>query len=43
LTLTDLASEQFRGPQGERAAAMQYFGQVIAESDPTRKELLLDK
>ncbi|HEX2242036.1 MAG TPA: manganese catalase family protein [Gammaproteobacteria bacterium] len=34
--------EQFGGPQGELAAAMRYFTQSIAESDPGRKDLLMD-
>ncbi len=40
--LGSLMLEQFGGPQGELAAAMRYFGQAIAESDPGRKDLLLD-
>jgi Mn-containing catalase len=32
--LASLMLEQFGGPQGELAAAMRYFGQAIAESDP---------
>jgi Mn-containing catalase len=40
--LASLMLEQFGGPQGELAAAMRYFGQAIAESDPGRKDLLLD-
>lgn len=34
--------EQFGGPQGELAAAMRYFTQALAESDPGRKDLLMD-
>jgi Mn-containing catalase len=34
--------EQFGGPQGELAAAMRYFSQALAESDPGRKDMLLD-
>jgi len=40
--LASLMLEQFGGPQGELAAAMRYFGQALAESDPGRKDLLLD-
>ena len=40
--LATLMLEQFGGPQGELAAAMRYFSQAIAESDPGRKDLLLD-
>ena len=40
--LASLMLEQFGGPQGELAAAMRYFGQAIAESDPGRKDMLLD-
>src|ERR1700744_2064133 len=40
--LASLMLEQFGGPQGELAAAMLYFGQALAESDPGRKDLLLD-
>ena len=40
--LSSLLLEQFGGPQGELAAAMRYFGQALAESDPGRKDLLLD-
>jgi hypothetical protein len=32
--------EQFGGPQGELAAAMRYFSQALAESDPGRKDML---
>jgi Mn-containing catalase len=34
--------EQFGGAQGELAAAMRYFTQGLAESDPARKDLLMD-
>lgn len=40
--LASLMLEQFGGPQGELAAAMRYFGQALAESDPGRKDLLQD-
>ncbi len=40
--LANLMLEQFGGPQGELAAAMRYFTQSLAESDPGRKDLLLD-
>src|ERR1700710_3254042 len=40
--LANLMLEQFGGPQGELAAAMRYFTQGLAESDPGRKDLLLD-
>src|SRR3954463_13611244 len=40
--LSSLLLEQFGGPQGELAAAMRYFCQALAESDPGRKDLLLD-
>ena len=40
--LASLMLEQLGGPQGELAAAMRYFGQALAESDPGRKDLLLD-
>jgi Mn-containing catalase len=40
--LASLMLEQFGGPQGELAAAMRYFGQALAESDPGRKDLFLD-
>src|SRR5690348_11332748 len=40
--LASLMLEQFGGPQGELAAAMRYFTQAIAESDPGRKDMLLD-
>lgn len=41
-SLANLMLEQFGGPQGELAAAMRYFTQSLAESDPGRKDLLLD-
>jgi len=41
-TLASLLHEQFGGPQGELAAAMRYFKQALAESDPGRKDMLLD-
>lgn len=34
--------EQFGGPQGELAAAIRYFTQALAESDPGRKDMLMD-
>jgi Mn-containing catalase len=34
--------EQFGGPQGELAAAMRYFTQGWSESDPARRDMLLD-
>jgi Mn-containing catalase len=40
--LGSLMLEQFGGPQGELAAAMRYFTQALAESDPGRKDMLLD-
>ena len=40
--LSFLLLEQFGGPQGELAAAMRYFSQALAESDPGRKDMLLD-
>jgi len=40
--LANLMLEQFGGPQGELAAAMRYFTQALAESDPGRKDMLLD-
>jgi Mn-containing catalase len=40
--LANLLLEQFGGPQGELAAAMRYFTQSLAESDPGRKDMLLD-
>src|SRR4051794_13951670 len=40
--LASLMLEQFGGPQGELAAAMRYFTQALAESDPGRKDMLYD-
>jgi Mn-containing catalase len=40
--LANMMLEQFGGPQGELAAAMRYFSQALAESDPGRKDMLLD-
>jgi Mn-containing catalase len=40
--LASLLSEQFGGPQGELAAAMRYFTQALGESDPGRKDMLID-
>jgi len=40
--LASLMLEQFGGPDGELAAAMRYFTQALAESDPGRKDMLLD-
>jgi Mn-containing catalase len=40
--LASLMLEQFGGPQGELAAAMRYFTQALAESDPGRKDMLFD-
>jgi Mn-containing catalase len=40
--LASLMLEQFGGPQGELAAAMQYFTQALAEEDAGRKDMLLD-
>jgi len=40
--LANLLLEQFGGPQGELAAACRYFNQSIGESDPGRKDLLMD-
>jgi Mn-containing catalase len=40
--LATLMLEQFGGPQGELAAAMRYFSQALAESDPNRKDMLMD-
>ncbi len=34
--------EQFGGPNGELGAALRYFGQGWAESDPKRRDLLLN-
>jgi Mn-containing catalase len=40
--LASLLLEQFGGPDGELAAAMRYFTQGLGESDPGRKDLLID-
>ncbi|RYZ85401.1 MAG: manganese catalase family protein, partial [Proteobacteria bacterium] len=40
--LANLLLEQFGGPQGELAAACRYFNQSIGETDPGRKDLLMD-
>jgi Mn-containing catalase len=40
--VASLMLEQFGGPQGGLAAAMRYFSQAFAESDPGRKDMLLD-
>ncbi len=40
--LACLMLEQFGGPQGELAAAMRYFTQALAETDPGRKDMLYD-
>jgi Mn-containing catalase len=40
--LAGMMLEQFGGPQGELAAAMRYFTQALAESDPGRKDMLFD-
>jgi manganese catalase len=40
--LANLMLEQFGGPQGELAAAMRYFCQALAETDPGRKDMLYD-
>ena len=40
--LANLILEQFGGPDGELAAAMRYFTQGLGESDPGRKDMLLD-
>lgn len=40
--LANLMLEQFGGPQGELAAAMRYFTQALAESDPGRRDMLFD-
>lgn len=40
--LASLMAEQFGGPQGELAAAMRYFTQSLAETDPGRKDMLID-
>ncbi len=40
--LASLLLEQFGGPDGELAAAMRYFTQGLGETDPGRKDLLID-
>jgi Mn-containing catalase len=40
--LAGMMLEQFGGPQGELAAAMRYFTQGLAETDPKRKDMLMD-
>jgi Mn-containing catalase len=40
--LAGMMLEQFGGPQGELAAAMRYFTQGISDSDPKRKDMLID-
>ena len=40
--LANYMLEQFGGPQGELAAAMRYFTQAINETDPGRKDMLMD-
>src|SRR3989337_3988098 len=40
--LASMLLEQFGGADGERAAAMRYFTQGLAEEDPGRKDMLLD-
>jgi Mn-containing catalase len=40
--LANLMLEQFGGPHGELAAAMRYFTQALAETDPGRKDMLYD-
>jgi len=40
--LASLIIEQFGGADGELAAAMRYFTQSLGESDPGRKDMLLD-
>jgi Mn-containing catalase len=40
--LGSLMLEQFGGPDGELAAAMRYFTQALGETDPGRKDMLLD-
>jgi Mn-containing catalase len=34
--------EQFGGPQGELAAACRYFNQYLGETDPGRRDMLID-
>ncbi|HEU4458051.1 MAG TPA: manganese catalase family protein [Methylibium sp.] len=40
--LANLLLEQFGGPQGELAAATRYFTQALGETDPGRKDMLMD-
>lgn len=40
--LASLMLEQFGGPDGELAAAMRYFTQALGETDPGRKDMLID-
>lgn len=40
--LASFMLEQFGGPQGELSAAMRYFTQSLAETDPGRKDMLMD-
>ena len=40
--LASLMLEQFGGPDGELAAAMRYFTQSLGETDPGRKDMLID-
>jgi len=40
--LANLMLEHFGGPQGELAAAIRYFSQALAESDPGRRDMLQD-
>ncbi|MGE0312827.1 MAG: manganese catalase family protein [Lautropia sp.] len=40
--LANLLLEQFGGPQGELAAATRYFTQSLGETDPGRKDMLMD-
>ena len=40
--LASLLLEQFGGPDGELSAAMRYFSQGLGETDPGRKDLLID-
>ena len=40
--LASLLLEQFGGPDGELSAAMRYFTQGLGETDPGRKDLLID-
>ncbi len=40
--LANLMLEQFGGPQGELAAACRYFTQYLGETDPGRRDMLID-